>query len=155
MPKSKEIINSVGLCLFNEDFKEVTVKELQKLRRKGIPYLVIKKEGRFFYTKVNKRFSLPPVSSREHLCASSSIDICNRLNAKPVKKGGCEKVKDGKDAHIEKYEYIRTGYETVNTEKSVFIVMKCDYHEDERVRERIRYPVRESKEALLQEERTR
>ena len=158
MLKAKDIVRTIGLEFLNEDFIETTVEKLQELRDKRIPYLVIKRNGRFFYTKVDKKFSLPNTTSREHRCAINSIDICHRLSAKTDENGGCRKVRDGKDAHIEKYEYIRTGYETVNTEKSVFIVMECDYHEDERIRERIRYPVGEPKEALeyyYQEERAR
>ena len=52
---------------------------------------------------------------------------CKRLLALPDEKGGCEKVRNH-SSFLERYPWIKEGYETFNTRKDIFVVKKCEHY---------------------------
>ena len=60
------------------------------------------------------------------MCNTGRI-VCSRLSAESDEYGGCEKVRDFSSAGIEKYPWIRQGYETFATKYDCFVVTQCDH----------------------------
>lgn len=109
--------------------REVTVKELEKYRRKKIPSFVLKTGGKLYWGEIP--YNLSFVSSTflgKHMCSSPGKQ-CHRLSAAKDEYGGCEKVRK-KSTHIERYDWIQEGFETFNTTHEAFITLKCDHFED-------------------------
>lgn len=116
--------------------REVTAKELLKLRLSRIPGIVYKKEDKLFYTEIPGTISL---NNKEgyfstHACGFPCSMVCN----------GCPRTLDLSVAYrqrlemkfpkavlyswrIEKYDFVREGLETFNMfDSDEFIVLKCD-----------------------------
>lgn len=124
--KEKVEENVKPLCV---SLKEVTVEELQKCRKKEIPSFVLKTDGKLYWGEIP--YNLSFVSSTflgKHMCASPG-NHCHRLSAAKDEDGGCEKVRK-KSTHIERYEWIRKGFETFNTSHDAFLVLECTHFED-------------------------
>ena len=106
------------------DLVEVTLEELAVYRKSGISSFVLKVDGKLYYASIPDNISF--VSSTilgAHRCAVAGHE-CNRLSAASDKQGGCAKVRD-RSQRIERYPWIKTGYETFNTKHDSFVVVNC------------------------------
>lgn len=117
--------------------KKVTVDELVELRLGEKPGIILKNEGEYWYAKANQKISL--VSLGEHLCNS-----CRRCIPSSDEDGGCAKVRDvsverkSRDEtktlveivedskRIEKYEFITSGIEVINSRQEGLLVLECE-----------------------------
>ncbi len=122
--------------------KEVTESELFELRLKGKPCFLLKKDGHYYYTPIEKSLRIfANMGFGKHACAN-----CDRLSPAKDCDGGCAKVRDRdvqylmkegkslKDSvthckRIEKYVFILKGYETFNTDLECFGVFECTHHQ--------------------------
>ena len=100
---------------------EVTPEEIQAFRKAKIPSLVIKLDGKLYHARVTSDSSI--TSTPCHLCGE-----CCHLIALSTEDGGCPKVV-AKSRRIERFDFIKKGYETSFTAKDSFIVMECDCFE--------------------------
>lgn len=107
------------------ELKRVSVEELTSFRKMNIPSFVVKVDNEFYHTKIPKTISF--VSAKilgEHKCG-----YCNRLSAASDKEGGCAKVRN-RSRGIEKYPWIKTGYETFGTRQDSFVVINCERYQN-------------------------
>ena len=109
---------------------EATPQEIRSLRETTTPYLVYKMDEKIFYTQIPKDFD---IKDQIHKCAEPGGPgrpggPCKHLSAASDKLGGCDKVRK-KSTCIEKFQFITLGYETFNTERDCFIVLKCTHYE--------------------------
>ena len=105
--------------------EEVTADELKQHRNSAIPGFVLKKDNKLYYTAILGSISFAGTIYGEHRCGN-----CLKLSAASDEKGGCQKVRER--AHcIERYNWIREGYETFNTigNHDVFIVEACEHYD--------------------------
>jgi len=135
--------------IFEEDYplREVTPRELFLLRTSGKPGFVLKQEGKYYYTTIPKQLTFHSREiSGEHMCSRNG-KVCSRLSAAEDCNGGCGKVRDldplayinnkkfheavRLSARIEKYPFIRSGYESFNTPTNSLVVLSCDNYQDE------------------------
>ncbi len=103
--------------------EEAMPETLSICRKDGIPYFVLKEEGKLYYTVLPKVKILPLGSLMNHRCSS-----CYHLSAASDANGGCAKVREF-SLGIEKYSFIVKGYETVGASGDVFIVQNCENYE--------------------------
>lgn len=118
--------------------REGNAIEISKLRGTNISILIVKIEQRLFYTPIPRHMTFLSinffddsiysnrfnVTSCKHKCASQTAG-CLRLSAANDENGGCEKIRNGSSG-IEKYPWIRLGFETFNTVSDCFVVSVCD-----------------------------
>lgn len=108
---------------------EVTQQMLTYYRSENISSFVLKIDGKFYYTSIPNNLNFVDSKSLgKHKCSSSGY-LCNRLSAASDKEGGCQKVRN-KSKYIEKYPWIKIGYETFGTKHDVFVVVKCEHYEN-------------------------
>ena len=110
--------------------REVSLEQIEKIRRCRIPSFLYKYNGKFFYTKIAKK-SIIHLKDVEH-CCSTQHHMCIHLSPLRDEEGGCQKVRDiGRKKRIEKYPWITEGYETFNLSggDEQFIVIKCEHFE--------------------------
>lgn len=105
---------------------EITLEELVKLRMGSFPFLVLKNDGKFYFSEVERNFNPSFDSIGIHMCSYGST-VCHRLSAATDENGGCAKVRDR--LGIEMYPWISDGIETVNTQNDSFIVLSCLHHQ--------------------------
>ena len=120
-------------------FRRITEEELLKIRKSGIPSFILKVGKRLYYTSVPKSFSINSNFTEigRHMCA-----WCNRCRAIDESMGGCQKVSDCSidvyqsevgnlreailmSKRIEKYDFVKYGFETFNVSVEVLAVIKC------------------------------
>ena len=127
-PRTKQPLNILDKELIEEnvetlcfDLKEVTHKDLVISRMNKIPYFVLKKDGKLYYTEVPNKVSFISADILgPHVCGQG----CAKLSAASDESGGCAKVRN--DArYIEGFPWITDGYETFNTRTDVFVVANC------------------------------
>ncbi len=106
--------------------REISVGELSQVKIYGIPLFIMKEGSRYFYSYVPYNFKLIGTMKEEHLCAPHGT-VCDRLSPCSDEEGGCQKVRDDVK-HLEKYDWITKGYETINTEDECFVVLNCKHH---------------------------
>lgn len=139
---------------------------------------VFKNEYDLFYTKIPKttNFIASPLFSlkdKPHMCAHSENlpngGCCNHLSALPTKLGGCDKVfcrsvkfylsknysiTDAvmQSERIEKFDFIKIGYESFNTDVPFICVLNCTNYEDVPKRKKLpkNFNANKSKLALAQ-----
>ena len=103
---------------------KATPKELAELRKKCVPAFILKYNGEMYYTEILKDLSFINANILGyHQCASFGLQ-CRRLSAASDEKGGCQKVRD-RIARLEAYPWIKSGYETINTDDDLFVVADC------------------------------
>ena len=127
---NQEIINSNEISselLSTENFhlEAVSKTVLKNLRLSGSPILVYKIEDQYYVAFINKKIQLLKSavgSLKSHLCPN-----CKRFSAACDPKG-CLKVRD-EFLFIERYPFIRTGYQVVNAPQNVFVVQNCSNFE--------------------------
>lgn len=108
---------------------EVTIEDLYTYRKKGISSFVLKINDTLYYTKIPKEMNF--ISSDilgEHKCAIVKHE-CNRLSPASDEEGGCEKVRNF-SKYIERYPWIKKGYETFNTRHDSFAVIECLHYQE-------------------------
>jgi len=108
--------------------EEITPEELALHRISGIPFFVLKTDGKFYYCSIPSNIN---VSSSfilgTHCCSGAKYD-CMKMYAKSDEEGGCAKVRD-RIPHIEKYDFITTGYEIYYPdERSTLTVIDCKHY---------------------------
>lgn len=121
--KSDEKIEKVSFNL-----SEISPKEIEKHRKGGKPTFFLKMNDKYYFTEIPE--SLTFENSKllgVHRCAFAGHE-CQRLSAAKEENGGCKKVRD-RVKRIERYPWIKIGYETANTIFDCFIVIECSHYE--------------------------
>ena len=104
--------------------RELTVNQIQILRKKLVPAFILKEKDKFYYAIIPRNISfLTADFLGGHLCASLEKG-CRRHQPANSEKEGCKKVFDLKK-QIENYDFIEVGFETINVSQEVFSVVKC------------------------------
>lgn len=107
---------------------EVSARAVDGYRREGVPSFVLKKDDKLYYTEIPEDISIENSKLLGvHRCAFAGHE-CQRLSAAKDEKGGCKKVRD-RVKRIERYPWIKVGYETFNTKYDCFIVIECSHYE--------------------------
>jgi len=104
--------------------RRVLAPEIAALRVSGKPGFLLKKGDDLFYAEIKKHGDIECLFDMPHKCA----DHCKHLSAASDENGGCAKIRN-KDTYIERYPWIRLGYETFNTKDDVFVIAICNHHE--------------------------
>lgn len=117
--------------------KEVTEEELLMYRASKNPGLVFVFDGKHYYCPIPQHFSL---HLGAHQCSLNG-KVCDHLSALPDEMGGCQKVKDfcigsfnGRytdlkgSKRIEKYTFIKCGFEIFNVDFEHLVVLKCSHY---------------------------
>ena len=107
------------------ELKKVSEEELASYRIKKVPSFVAKVDGEIFYTKIPKSISFVYAK----MMGTHQCGFCNRLSAASDKEGGCAKVRN-RSRGIEKYPWIKTGYETFGTRQDSFVVINCERYQN-------------------------
>lgn len=107
---------------------EVTPEKILEYRKKGVPSFVLKIDGKLYYSEINKRMNFLKTNffGEPHQCAIIGAE-CKRLSPASDENGGCAKVR-ALVRYIEKYDWIRTGFETFNTSYDNFKVADCEHY---------------------------
>lgn len=101
---------------------KIEKRDLMELWYSGKPYLILKINSSFFYTEIEKKMRID-FENDKHLCRD-----CKRLVAVSDEEGGCKKVRRY-SRHIENFEFIAIGFETIGTESSEMGILKCNNFE--------------------------
>ena len=106
--------------------KEVVPEDLPSIRRRGLPGIVIKTDGRYYYSPIKEGTSFDSnLLGGVHKCCCSD-KLCSRLSALSDEEGGCSKVRD-RVKRIEDYPQIKEGFEVHNNGlDESFIVNRCE-----------------------------
>lgn len=109
--------------------EEISAEQLEKKRQEKIPSFVLKENEKYYYTQISNNIKF--YSSNllgEHLCGAFGKE-CSHLSAANDENGGCKKVRM-RSRYIEKFPWIKLGYETFNTGiNDVFVVCTCEHYE--------------------------
>ena len=99
----------------------VTEEEISYLREKEIPSFVLKIGEALFHAEIPKNLNLVSVNlfGSTHKCANE----CGLLSVLH-----CEKVRN-KASFIERYPFIKIGYESFSTDHDAFVVIECNHYE--------------------------
>ena len=109
------------------ELSEVTPKELAIYRAKRVPSFVLKVDDHLYHTSIPAKINF--VGSTiigPHKCSLVSKE-CRRLSAALDEEGGCAKVRNSSN-NIERYPWIKKGYETFNTNHDSFVVVECGHY---------------------------
>lgn len=131
---SRTLKNSKSVLHKVYEMEEIPVTEIENKRKSNIPGFILKDDGKYFYTEVPPKigFNLE-ITTGHHMCSFGNDD-CNRLSPDTDERGGCAKVRD-QYKRIEKYHFIISGFETINTRQRSFVVLKCNNYEKRLPRE--------------------
>ena len=89
---------------------EVAPEDLPSIRRKGIPGIVIKTDGKYYYSPIKEGTSFDSnLLGGVHKCCCAD-KLCSRLSALSDEEGGCSKVR-ARVKKIENYPQIKEGFE--------------------------------------------
>ena len=97
---------------------EVTKEEIVAFRKAKIPSLVIKMDGKLYHARIDSKE--PITATPCHLCGE-----CCHLIARSAEEGGCPKVV-AHSKRIDRFDFVKKGYETSFTVKDSFIVIECE-----------------------------
>ena len=106
--------------------KAVSKEQLLKLRESELPIFILKVGENLFFTFVEKNYISSGILGNIHNCSSGGATCCERLSAASDDNGGCQKVRDIKK-RIENYNFVKLGYEVVNTENDCTIIGICNH----------------------------
>lgn len=106
------------------ELKKVSKKELASYRAEDVPSFVAKVDEEFYHTTIPGTISF--VSAK--MMGTHKCGFCNRLSAASDRDGGCAKVRN-RSKCIEKYPWIKKGYETFNTRQDSFVVVECERYQ--------------------------
>ena len=109
--------------------QETSAEEIANLRRRKKAFFILKEAGeKLYYTAIPKNLTLLGHKLLgPHMCAVVNKE-CGRLSPAPDRQGGCAKVRN-KSKYIERYPWIKSGYETVGTLFDAFCVCECDHYQ--------------------------
>ena len=117
----KTFVSSTKECIKEVPLREIQVEKIKPLRKSGKPGIVIKDNGKYYYAEIDPEIKMVPEDMLgPHMCAQ----LCHRLSPASDEKGGCAKVR-GHSFFIERFDFIKLGYETFNVPTESFIVSKC------------------------------
>lgn len=102
---------------------EISVTEVQNLRKSDKPIFLYKENNALYYTEMPARLHSVELLAGSHQCASVNND-CVRLSAESDANGGCRKVRD-RYLRIENYDFIKKGYQVINTTNNCLVVLEC------------------------------
>lgn len=102
---------------------EISKSDIAEKRNSGIPGVIVKEDGKYYYAEIEKSINLNRGMEVIHMCASGN-NICRRMNGLSDAEGGCEKVRN-RSTGIENFDCIRSGYESFNTIQDSLIVKEC------------------------------
>lgn len=127
---------------FEVEFREITQEELMKHRISGKPGVVMKDDDKIFYAEYQRGMSIYlRCMTSKHVCGQSGRE-CKRFSTASDCNGGCAKVRDlfitayaqntrnfakahSQSKRIEKYEFVREGFEIFNSPHYMLLVTKC------------------------------
>lgn len=114
------------MCFFK--LEEVDSKEIKRYREGKTPSLIVKFDGKLYYGAIpfNLDLMATKLLGSSHLCSLPNHE-CKRLSAASDTDGGCAKVRN-LATYIEKYPWIKRGYETFNTKQDCFVVSSCTHY---------------------------
>ncbi len=126
--------------------RKVEKKEILQLRYSGRPGFILKLGDDLYYGDITAdvRIYNNLENFEKHMCAT-----CNRCRAASDNMGGCQKVRDilpddsamskkkkiAEDKRIEKYDFVKIGYETFNCKAEVLGIVKCTHYKKIRPRQ--------------------
>lgn len=106
------------------EIKEVTAENLEVIRKAKISSFVFKDNDKLYYANIPDNISFVGSSGLgNHLCGAP----CKQLSPASDREGGCAKVR-ARSTRIERYPWIKKGYETFNTRHDCFVVIECDHY---------------------------
>lgn len=113
--------------------EKISIEEIKEYRKKSKSLLIVKRNVKDYYIgEVDKNFSgINDSKFKSHKCGVP----CKRLMPLSYEAGGCEKVRESSKG-IEDFSWIKKGYETLNTDRKIFVVCKCNHYEEEEERKR-------------------
>ena len=119
--------------VINRRLIPISVRNVRRLRKTMTPYFILKIENKYFYAKINEDLTFYSKGSRifDHMCNAD----CARMYARGEEEGGCSKIRDIDD-RIEYYDWIRLGFETINTKITTFVVGQCDHYQKAKPRKK-------------------
>jgi len=104
--------------------KKIDKNKIETARKSNVPCVIVKEYDDYYFSIVDKKFkALGTNIIGEHKCAH-----CEHISAAEDCDGGCGKVRDI-DAHIEDYDFIKYGLQTINTKTPAFVVSNCSNFE--------------------------
>ena len=130
---SKERIEKIE-TVAQYKLKKMPAKRLKKLRQNGQPGFILKKDGSYCYAKIDRKINFYGHNGEfcgEHLCAKcAKLGICKKVteNAKNIEDPE-DMIIDTWHGNIEKYDFIKEGYETFNTFSNKLHVVECANYE--------------------------
>jgi len=112
--------------VINKRLVPISVENIRKLRRRRAPYLILKVENRFYGARIkwDMTFFSKETKIFDHMCNAD----CRRMYARRDEDGGCEKVLD-EFTRIERYDWIKLGFETFHTKTDALVVGQCSHYE--------------------------
>lgn len=126
--------------------EKVSVKQIKALRNTKKSLLIVKNHKRYYYAEVEKDFSgIRDDRFKSHMCGIP----CKRLKPLSDEAGGCEKVRKS-SKEIEDFEWIKIGYETLNTSRGFFVVCDCDHYEKEKRKRLSNYEIMKAKKNIAE-----
>ena len=127
--QNEVVIDSHEKVLEKYKLYPVTIEELKEIRKYPDPIFILKDGDNFYYAIIDSKLHLAKYNifgkDYEHICAPSNGKLCKRFSPMPESKGGCSKVWN-KPEIIERYPFIKLGYETINTDNNILCVCQCD-----------------------------
>ena len=105
-------------------FEEITADQIKSYRKSNEPMMIYKDHDRYYKVAIDKKIGF--VAENVHVCAITNKE-CGRLLATSDENGGCQKVRE-RATGIEIHDFVAVGYETINTEKDVYVVLECSHY---------------------------
>lgn len=102
---------------------EIAREEVQQKRLQGESFLLVKEEDTLYYTPINRAVYCRQLrKDAVHLCERcSKFFDCEKVQARDISPESII----GKSKAIENFEFIKQGYEFVNSSAEIFVVYKC------------------------------
>ena len=132
----KETINWGSPTSYREyTLREVTYKELLHLRLSKQPGLVLKRNGKLYYTEFRKDVNFNFHNLGPHLCGmcSNVCKHCEKVDDWTLQfhlRNGCTfKTAVYRAGRIEKYPFIPYALETFNCNQDTYLILECGNHQ--------------------------
>ena len=145
----RNIIFTTSKNVVKYEFQEVTLKELLRYRRSGVPGVVYKEGNSLFYADFQAGTENCFAGAVcNHVCGKAGSE-CKHLSTASDEKGGCAKVRDvfipsfhhmnaisiAQGKMLEKYDFIENGIEIFNSPHFLLNVTRCRRYEKVEPRE--------------------
>ncbi len=140
--------------------EEIAEKDIVRLRMSGKPVFLLKLDGKYYRAFISKHLHLLAHDLiGDHMCK-----YCDKAIATSDECGGCQKVRDREfnecisqdvtkrkamqdSKRIEKYSFIKAGYESFGVNQETFMVAECDNYKNYSVRKVL--PLEERRNLLI------